>query len=786
MRGVHLATLRPADGRGGATMKTSGLEDRTTVRGACSVPLLVALCVVAADRAATQAPSPADGPWAGWAQCQVMAQFVGQGQTYLHQQTHTWVLTGTTPVPSSAAIKSYPATWQVIGQGTRQRGQSDRTEQWTTAGQPMPDTITIRLSGDGLLHIGGAAQLRSVGTTTGAVIPYVDEWPFPAIVSGATLTSIAGSAPSAVPANFPGAPAGTSSTVTCSWNFVRGGGVPPPPPRSLEPLSGQREFKQGLPISLGPSPQTPPATPQRSITRDQAAPPVALAGAIGAPVDPVGAIGVLTEPMTCQMAGPAIQSPVQATPARAYLQWAAAPGATGYTVARNDIGVLTTAPIQATTFIHNAPFDYRIPYTYTVTAQYRTGCGTSRVTVTAPRPGTPTVVGVSAINGNMAARTGGVRISWNLEGSDATGYLVLGPGLPQNGREILAPLRSPTSTLGTSLGFVTTDGAKTAPLTHQVEINSVPAGTHTWLIAPFWNTPTGRVIDVNTGARATAKVGFYRVLITGVRVDHETVDNPLSVDGQGDEIYVAAAAYLSGDLVAIGKSSVYGDDSPLPLVGDFLGIFVPPTGIRIRAGTAGFTGGLRTGNSIPFPDPSLPVGPPSSTTFPFVVWEGWLGGGTELVVKPTIWEWDGDLTYYNEWSSLMRGWTTRSDSALATTQSAVQINSFQNQLLQLNQTQSEEDRLYKEELTRVRADRTASRDGRTSRPGYDRAIGGTSSAWMSVHADNITPYDSLVDIYADRAPAAAPTPTTTAALRFIDTADLAGRYTMFVLLQQVP
>jgi hypothetical protein len=729
-----------------------------------------------------QVPSAADGPWAGWAQCQVTAQFEGQGQTYLHQQIHTWVLTGTTPVPSSAAIKSYAATWQVIGQGTRQRGQSSRLEQWTTAGQPMPDTITIRLSLDGILHIGGAAQLRSVGTTTGAAMPYVDEWPFPAIDGDATLTSFNGSAPSAVPANFPSAPPGTSSTVTCSWNFVRGGGVPPPPPRSLEPLSGQREFKQGLPVSLGPSPQTPPSTPQRGITRDQAAPPAALAGAIGAPIDPAGATGVLTAPVTCQMAGPAIQSPVQATPARAYLQWAAAPGATGYTVARNDIGLLTTAPIQATSFIHNAPFDYRIPYTYTVTAQYGTGCGASRVTVTAPRPGTPSITGVSAANGNMAARTGGVRISWELEGSDATGYLVLGPGLPQNGQEVLAPVRTEVSTRGTISGVRAPAAIAATPIALHIDISGVPAGTQTWLIAPFWNTPTGRVIDVNTGARATAKFGFYRVLIAGVRVDRETVDNPLSVDGVGDEIYVAAAAYLSGELVAIGKTSVYGDTSPvyLPLA-DVLGVYVPPIGSRIRAGTGGLTGGLRTGNSIPSPDPSLPVGPPSTTMFPFVVWEGWLGGGTELVVKPTIWEWDGDLTYYNEWSSLMRGWTTRSDSALATTQSAV--NSFQNQLLRLNQTQSEEDRLYRDELERVRTDRAASRDGRTSRPGYDRAIGGTSSTWMSVHADTITPYDSLVYVYGDKV---APTPAATAALRFIDTADLAGRYTMFVLLQQVP
>ena len=214
--------------------------------------LATLICVLLEGRGSMQAPTPADGPWAGWAQCVLTAQFTGQGQTYGNQQTHTWVLTSSTPGPtSSSAIKQYAATWQVTGQGTRERGQG-KSEQWTTAGQPMPDTITIRLTAAGTVRIGGAAQLRSVGTTTGAVVPDIDEWFFPTIEGAATQTTISGSAPQGLLANFPGAPGGTSSTVTCSWSFVRGGGTPPPPP--------------GPPASLarataGPSPTTPPGTP---------------------------------------------------------------------------------------------------------------------------------------------------------------------------------------------------------------------------------------------------------------------------------------------------------------------------------------------------------------------------------------------------------------------------------------------------------------------------------------------------------------------------------------------
>src|SRR5436309_15837035 len=124
-------------------MKLSSLSNRPIAQRAC-VPLIVAvICFVAAERGAMQAANPADGPWSGWAQCVLTGQFAGQGQTYFNQQTHTWVLTGSTPQPTSSSdIKQYAATWQVTGQGTRDRGQG-KSEQWTTAGQPMPDTLSI-------------------------------------------------------------------------------------------------------------------------------------------------------------------------------------------------------------------------------------------------------------------------------------------------------------------------------------------------------------------------------------------------------------------------------------------------------------------------------------------------------------------------------------------------------------------------------------------------------------------------------------------------------------------
>ena len=120
----------------------------------CLLLLAASLCFGVVKPVLTQTRSAADGPWAGWAQCVLTGQLTGQGQTYFHQQTHTWMLTGSTPGPAStSAIKQYAATWQVTGQGTRDRGQG-KSEQWTTAGLPMPDTLTIRMTAEGTVRIG--------------------------------------------------------------------------------------------------------------------------------------------------------------------------------------------------------------------------------------------------------------------------------------------------------------------------------------------------------------------------------------------------------------------------------------------------------------------------------------------------------------------------------------------------------------------------------------------------------------------------------------------------------
>jgi len=502
--------------------------------------------LIASGRVSTQAPSAADGPWAGWAQCQLTAQFNNAGQTYLHQQIHTWVLTGATPLPTStAAIKQFAATWQVTGQGTRQRGQGGgpgNNEQWTTAGQPMPDTLTIRQTAEGNVRIGGAAQLRSVGTTTGTVLPYVDEWTFPVIEGPATQTSISGGpVPQGLAVNFPGAPPGTTSTVTCSWNFVRGGGVPQPPPGAAaagpSPTTPPLIPAPLATATAGPAPTTPPLIPVPLATATAEPAPgttdnTLSLGTKGTALDNIGLAPprLTADPGPCKLAGPVVFADATvATPGAVQMAWRRDPwvGVTSlrpptgvttnveYSVTRADLGGtqmgagLASSPSTGSSlpfpipgenvaFVHAAKLEEGKTYVYKIrarhfhqdvrmiaagsaatnyfpvwqaTANYEDGCGETAVTITAPQIQTPVLT-------NLGNAKGSVTIDWKMPSDQRqTGFLVLGAGLPSN---------------GTTVGQ-----------TH-IQINELPAGSQSWLIAPYWDTPSGRAINASTGLRVTA------------------------------------------------------------------------------------------------------------------------------------------------------------------------------------------------------------------------------------------------------------------------------------------
>ena len=111
----------------------------------------------------------------------------------------------------------------------------------------------------------------------------------------------------------------------------------------------------------------------------------------------------------------------------------------------------------------------------------------------------------------------------------------------------------------------------------------------------------------------------------------ETFDDIFEIDGRHDEIYVAAAAYVGGKFVRIGKTAVHGDVGQ-PNGSSRLELRHSRNG-RVKAGTASATtGGIQTGDMVPDgmnPNAMGVVIPPGSMTFPFVAWEGWMGLGHE-------------------------------------------------------------------------------------------------------------------------------------------------------------
>ena len=150
-------------------------------------------------------------------------------------------------------------------------------------------------------------------------------------------------------------------------------------------------------------------------------------------------------------------------------------------------------PVGPVGFLHRAKLDDPLrSYVYTIKARYihiesvplagtpfttarqvEDGCGITEFSVTPPRIQTPVL-------SNASTARGGVAIDWKMPSDQQqTGFLVLGAGLP-------------------------TDG-KTVPCC-SVQLGDLPAGSQSWLIAPFWDTPEGRVINASTGLRVTQTI----------------------------------------------------------------------------------------------------------------------------------------------------------------------------------------------------------------------------------------------------------------------------------------
>ena len=193
-------------------------------------------------------------------------------------------------------------------------------------------------------------------------------------------------------------------------------------------------------------------------------------------------------------------------------------------------------------------------------------------------------------------------------------------------------------------------------------ITGLSPGNHTFAIATRYAAGTSGVATTIAPVRATS--GGYRVLLTGVKSQRETRDDPFDFDGKRDEIY--AAAYW----VAL----PYRRDKPLAYAQVQTRIYgdVNQATYRIQAGSGSPMGGIMSGDAIPagFQPVPQPGGPAYPDRFPLLVWQGTLEDtGQLVVVNPTIWESDrnntGNLPGWSSWWSSPNGGAILRDVAYA-------------------------------------------------------------------------------------------------------------------------
>jgi len=267
-----------------------------------------------------------------------------------------------------------------------------------------------------------------------------------------------------------------------------------------------------------------------------------------------------------------------------------------------------------------------------------------------PAPSGPATALVPVNPTGFTAGQGGpgeVLLSWNPV-PDAAYYVLFGPGLTNGGQRVEQ-----------GAGKIYAQGSGLNKV--MVPVFSVPSGSQEWAVASYFpNNLTTPAADfpraslivtgnepppaTSTPAATLPVSGKYLVTLTGIRCYQASMDDLLSRDGMGDEIY--AATYIrrydrrTGELVeaATRQSASHGD------VTNF-------GNQRLQAGSRSQTGGIQDGDMIPGPALIATRSvPPQDVTFPMRLWEGTLTDGVDaLVMSPSLWEQDVGDSFYNQW-----------------------------------------------------------------------------------------------------------------------------------------
>jgi hypothetical protein len=185
-------------------------------------------------------------------------------------------------------------------------------------------------------------------------------------------------------------------------------------------------------------------------------------------------------------------------------------------------------------------------------------------------------------------------------------------------------------------------------------LGSMDPGGYEWTVASLEGEGRAPVTNFAYWPKAQAVVsgntaGSYRITVAGFRVTQNTFDDQLNRDGFGDEVYSSVVLQRfdrkTGRLIESNSvtSSVHGDGNQAPE--------------RIPQGHASGNGGLTAGDVVPFGWDERTTQPATIPgRFPQIVWEGPLAnGGDVLVLRPTLWEADGDRTAFDWWLRFLGG-----------------------------------------------------------------------------------------------------------------------------------
>ena len=508
------------------------------------------------------------------------------------------------------------------------------------AQQPKPGNLTATLTNPTTVVLswtaaGNATRYwvqRSIGTANFANLSAPK-------ITGTTYTDAGAPAGTAIRyrviAGFSSGPNsyGTSINVTTP----SGSTASTAPPASSSPPASPASAASGAPASGAPAsaapasapPAAPPAQPLAVVvtpvlvpsTPVVAAPTGVLRSVPGNAVTPTTLAKTAMKPAGPPPAG----LTVTGTPSSGTVTWQPTSEAASFTVTRwlqtkpdccRVSSPTLTTPVWSDTTLHWAG-----TYIYRVYANYPDGReGFADVAFTRPEPKDPA--------GFTATQTGEgeVELAWQAV-PGVTTYFVGGPGAGNEGLKV--------------------KGTKTT-------LTGVPNGAQHWTVAS-WYEPGGLLVNGQFWPKASVNVvarsGKYRVMVTGLRSEHATVDDWWSKDGKWDEVYVSAFVQTfnrpSGQLLASAtiKSPIHGD------VNGF------PPGARVRAGTASDLGGIVTSDNV---SPILGQPAPGAAGYPqLVLWEGTLTSDREVVVlHPVLWEADignANTTAYNGWRQYFEG-----------------------------------------------------------------------------------------------------------------------------------